>query len=402
MDKKKKIVRLTTAGESLDDLLIGQLKYLNQYFDIIAVAKDDGRLQKVRKREGVRVVDAPIERPISLLKDIIALRWLINFFKQEKPWCVHANTPKGSLLAMVAAWICRVPHRIYTVTGLRYQGAIGKFKFVLQTMERITCACATKVIPEGQGVLKTLKNDHITNKPLEVILNGNINGKDTSFFSVESLYENCELENGNKRLSIRKEESIKDVIRKELHITANDFVFIFVGRIVNDKGMKELSKAMQSLLKKNYHLNPKLLLVGDFESKLDPLSPEDENFFKNNSSVLFVDYQKDVRPYLAAADALVFPSYREGFPNVVLEAGCMGLPSIVTNINGSNEIIEEGVNGRIIPPRDSDSLFFVMDWMLTHLSDVELMASNSRRLIQERYEQEKVWEALLDMYKSLS
>lgn len=174
MDKKKKIVRLTTAGESLDDLLIGQLKYLNQYFDIIAVAKDDGRLQKVRKREGVRVVDAPIERPISLLKDIIALRWLINFFKQEKPWCVHANTPKGSLLAMVAAWICRVPHRIYTVTGLRYQGATGKFKFVLQTMERITCACATKVIPEGQGVLKTLKNDHITNKPLEVILNGNI------------------------------------------------------------------------------------------------------------------------------------------------------------------------------------------------------------------------------------
>ena len=401
MDKKK-IIRLTTAGESLDDLLIGQLKYLNQYFDIIAVAKDDGRLQKVREREGVRVVDAPIERPISLLKDIIALRWLINFFKQEKPWCVHANTPKGSLLAMIAAWICCVPHRIYTVTGLRYQGATGRFKFILQTMERITCACATKVIPEGQGVLKTLKNDHITSKPLEVILNGNINGKDTSFFSVESLYENCELENGNKRLNILQEESVKDILRKELHITANDFVFIFVGRIVNDKGMKELSKAMQSLLKKNYHLTPQLLLVGDFESKLDPLFPEDENFFKNNSSVLFVDYQKDVRPYLAAADALVFPSYREGFPNVVLEAGCMGLPSIVTDINGCNEIIEEGVNGRIIPPRDSDSLFSAMDWMLTHLSDVEHMASNSRRLIQERFEQEKVWEALLDMYKSLN
>ena len=401
MDKKK-IIRLTTAGESLDDLLIGQLKYLNQYFDIIAVAKDDGRLQKVREREGVRVVDAPIERPISLLKDIIALRWLINFFKQEKPWCVHANTPKGSLLAMIAAWICRVPHRIYTVTGLRYQGATGKFKFILQTMERITCACATKVIPEGQGVLKSLKNDHITSKPLEVILNGNINGKDTSFFSVESLYESCELENGNKRLSIRQEESVKDVLRKELHITVNNFVFIFVGRIVNDKGMKELSKAMQCLLKNNYHLTPKLLLVGDFESKLDPLSPEDENFFKNNSSVLFVDYQKDVRPYLAAADALVFPSYREGFPNVVLEAGCMGLPSIVTDINGCNEIIEEGVNGRIIPPRDSDSLFSAMDWMLTHLSDVEHMANNSRRLIQERYEQGKVWKALLDMYKSLN
>jgi len=100
---------------------------------------------------------------------------------------------------------------------------------------------------------------------------------------VESLYENCELENGNKRLNILQEESVKEILRKELHITANDFVFIFVGRIVNDKGMKELSKAMQSLLKKNYHLTPKLLLVGDFESKLDPLSPEDENFFKDRA-----------------------------------------------------------------------------------------------------------------------
>ena len=84
--EKNKIIRLTTAGESLDDLLIGQLKYLNQYFEVVAVAKDDGRLQKVREREGVRVIDAPIERPISLLKDIIALRWLIHFFNKEKPF----------------------------------------------------------------------------------------------------------------------------------------------------------------------------------------------------------------------------------------------------------------------------------------------------------------------------
>lgn len=400
---RKKIIRITTAAESLDDLLVGQLKYLNQYFDIVAVAKDDGRLQKVKVREGVRVADAPIERPISLINDIIALIWLIKFFKKEKPWCVHANTPKASLLAMIAAWVCRVPHRIYTVTGLRYQGASTRmFKFILQTMERVTCTCATKVIPEGQGVLKTLKEDHITNKPLEVIWNGNINGKDTSFFSVESLQESCKIDNGNKELSIAKGRSVKDAIRKELHFTDNDFVFIFVGRIVNDKGMTELSKAMQNLLQRDYQLNPKLLLVGDFESKLDPLSPKDEHFFKNSNSVLFVDYQKDVRPYLAAADALVFPSYREGFPNVVLEAGCMGLPSIVTDINGCNEIIKEGVNGRIIPSRDSNALFVAMDWMLTHLSDIKNMASNSRRLIQERYEQKDVWKALLNMYNSLN
>lgn len=398
---KKKIIRLTTAGESLDDLLIGQLKYLNQYFEVVAVAKDDGRLQKVREREGVRVINAPIERPISMLKDIIALRWLIHFFNKEKPWCVHANTPKGSLLAMIAARICGVPHRIYTVTGLRYQGATGLFRFVLQTMERITCACATKVIPEGQGVLKTLKKDHITNKTLDVIWNGNINGKDTAFYSVENLRENCSLDNGKKSFKILQQESVKAVLRKELSFTSSDFVFVFVGRVVNDKGMRELSYAMQQLLKRKYDLNPKLLLVGDFEPNLDPLSYEDESFFKDNEHVLFVHYQKDVRPYLAAADVLVFPSYREGFPNVVLEAGCMGIPSIVTDINGCNEIIQEEVNGKIIPSHNSEALLLAMDWMLTHPSDVKRMGHNSRRVIQERYEQKDVWKALMNMYNLL-
>lgn len=398
---KKKIIRLTTAGESLDDLLIGQLKYLNHYFEVVAVAKDDGRLQKVREREGVRVVDAPIERPISLLKDTIALHWLINFFIQEKPWCVHANTPKGSLLAMIAAWLCRIPHRIYTVTGLRYQGATGCFRFVLQLMERITCACATKVIPEGQGVLKTLKKDHITNKPLEVIWNGNINGKDTSFFSVESLRNKCCLNNGEIIFDIPQNEQVKKTLRKVLGFNSDDFVFVFVGRIVKDKGMRELSFAMQKILKKTYPLKPKLLLVGDFEPNLDPLPFADESFFRDNDNVVFANYQKDVRPYLASADVLVFPSYREGFPNVVLEAGCMEVPSIVTDINGCNEIIQEEVNGRIIPSHDAESLLVAMDWMLTHPSDVKRMSSNSRRVIQERYEQKDVWKALKNMYNIL-
>ncbi len=398
---KKKIVRLTTAGESLDDLLVGQLKYLNQHFDVIAVAKDDGRLQKVRGREGVRVVNAPIERPISLWKDLVSLVWLFFFFQKEKPWCVHANTPKGSLLAMVAAWFCRVPHRIYTVTGLRYQGATGGLRIILQTMEKITCACASKVIPEGKGVLETLKQDHVTKKPLKVIWNGNINGKDTSYFSVERLREKCSLDNGRKLLDIPRESSVKESLRRELGFESEDFVFVFVGRIVNDKGMRELSFAMQGLLGGKHPLRPKLLLVGNFEPELDPLDAEDTSFFMHNPSVRFVNYQKDVRPYLAAADALVFPSYREGFPNVVLEAGCMGLPSIVTDINGSNEIVREGINGRIVPPRNPEALLAVMEWTLSHPSDVARMAQNSRRIIQEKYEQKDVWKALKNMYTSL-
>ena len=144
---RKKLFRVTTADISLDGLLKGQLKYLNQYFEVVGVAKDTGVLEEVGKREGIRVIDAPLERPISLIKDIRALWFLYRLFRKEKPWCVHANTPKGSLLSMIAGFFARVPHRIYTVTGLRYQGASGLLRSVLKMMERVTCLCATKVIP---------------------------------------------------------------------------------------------------------------------------------------------------------------------------------------------------------------------------------------------------------------
>jgi glycosyltransferase involved in cell wall biosynthesis len=117
--------------------------------------------------------------------------------------------------------------------------------------------------------------------------------------------------------------------------------------------------------------------------------------------VRYVGYQSDVRPYLLAADALVFPSYREGFPNVVIQAGAMGLPSIVTDINGCNEIIIEGENGRIIPPRDKDALMKMMTWFVEHPTEVAEMASNARGMIASRYDRKDVWNALLKMYKSL-
>lgn len=151
--QKKKLIRVTTHDISLDSFLEGQLRFLSRYYGVVGVAKDTGVMERVRRREGIRCIDVPMEREISLTKDIRALGILYRLFRKEKPWAVHANTPKGSLLAMVAAWAARVPHRIYTVTGLRYQGARGLFRLILKTMERTTCLFATNVIPEGQGVL---------------------------------------------------------------------------------------------------------------------------------------------------------------------------------------------------------------------------------------------------------
>ena len=367
----KKLIRVTTADISLDLLLKGQLRYLNDYFEVVGVAADTGVLEKVAEREGIRTVAIPMHREISLRSDWQCLWHLVRLFRKERPDIVHANTPKGSLLSMIAAKIAKVPHRIYLVTGLRYQGATGPFRWMLKTMERISCFCATKVIPEGNGVKAILQNDHITRKPMTLVHNGNINGIDTAYFSPEQV--------------------------SAQH--ADIFTFIFIGRIVGDKGMNELAEAIQRLHSDGMVF--KVILVGNFETELDPLQGDNDTFLRTAKEVEFVGYQQDVRPYLAQADALVFPSYREGFPNVVLQAGSMGLASIVTNISGCNEIIKDGLNGRIIQPRNTQALYHTMRYFIEHPAEVRRMAGNARSMVQERFEQKDVWRCLLEVYQQL-
>lgn len=377
----KKLIRVTTSDISLFLLLRGQLKFLNNYYEVVGLSSDTGLLHQVEKREGIRVIELAMRREISIMRDLLCLWHMYRIFKKEKPFIVHTNTPKGSLLSMMAALVAKVPHRIYTVTGLRYQGASGVGRFVLMSMERLTCLCANKVIPEGEGVKRTLIADGITRKPLKVIHNGNINGINTHYFSPEG------------------RQTQREETRRRLGIEADEFAFIFIGRIVKDKGMDELAEAMNRLLRMNKKC--KLMLVGWYEREQGSITEEHENFFRNNDSVSYVGYKKDVRPYLAAADALVFPSYREGFPRVVLEAGAMGLPSIVTDINGCNEIIVEGENGVIIPPRDKNSLYEAMLHFIDNPDKTTAMAANARRMIQEKYEHQDVVEALLEMYQGL-
>lgn len=408
---KKKLIRITTADISLDSLLKGQLKFLNQYFEVVGVAKDTGFLRNVGEREGIRVVDAPLERPISLLKDIKALWFLYRLFRKEKPWCVHANTPKGSLLAMIAAWFACVPHRVYTVTGLRYQGAHGLFRTILKTMERLSCLFATNVIPEGQGVLQSLRRDHITGKSLQVVHYGNINGKDTAFFCRNNTIQTASLTISDEQKSLRglSECNARNLIRSKLGYSKGDFVFVFIGRLVNDKGLAELSNAMQKIEAVTSQV--KLLLIGELEGEEDALPAEKLNYLMQSKNVTYIGVQTDVRPYLMACDVLVFPSYREGFPNVPLEAGALGLPAIVTNINGSNEIIRDGVNGRIIQaPLDNkgrrinditNALYTTMLWFFHHPEEASRMGKNAVAIIHERYEQRDVWKALLKRYNSL-
>ena len=370
-----KLIRTSTIPASLENLLKGQLKMLSKYYNVLAVSSPGDDMETIEEREGVRTIAIPMERRISLIKDFISLIRLIVLFARERTDMVPSITPKAGLLSMLAAWITRVPVRMHTFTGLVFPTATGKMQKLLIAMDRLTCFCATHINPEGEGVKRDLVNYNITSKPLHIIANGNVNGIDLEYFDKTP-------EVVEKACSYKKEGT---------------FTFCFVGRMVRDKGINELVHSFLRLYQKDERV--RLLLVGPFEKELDPVLPEVEEHILHHPGICYMGYQNDVRPFLVASDALVFPSYREGFPNVVIQAGAMGLPAIVTDINGCNEIVLPDLNGVIIPSKDEQALYESMKYFASHPVEVERMAANARPLIASRYEQRIVWNALLDEYK---
>ena len=384
----KKLIRITTVPISFKVLLKGQLRFMaSNGFDVKGVSSEGEELKEVRENEGIVMEAINMSRKITPFQDLKSLWEMWNFLRKEKPQIVHTHTPKAGIIGMLAARLAGVPHRLHTVAGLPLMEAMGIKRKILNFVERLTYSSATRVYPNSKGLYNfILQNNFTQSNKLKIIANGSSNGINTTFFSPAQV---SEIE--------------KITLREKLNIQPDDFVFVFVGRIVSDKGINELIKAFSELqaAENNEPAGIKLLLVGGLENDLDPLNPETLAEINQNKDIISVGFQQDVRSFFAIADALVFPSYREGFPNVVMQAGAMGLPSIVSDINGCNEIIIEGENGLIIPSKNVEKL---KEKMLTLAKDKNLytkLKGNSRRMIENRYEQSVVWNALLEEYEGL-
>lgn len=384
----KKLIRITTVPLSLKVLLKGQLRFMaSNGFDVKGVSSEGEELREVHENEGIAVEAITMSRKITPFQDLKSLWEMWNFLRKEKPQIVHTHTPKAGIIGMLAARLAGVPHRLHTVAGLPLMEATGTKRKILNFVEKLTYSSATRVYPNSKGLYDfILQNNFTQSNKLKIIANGSSNGIDTAFFSPDQV---TEIE--------------RVTLREKLNIQSDDFVFVFVGRIVSDKGINELIKAFSELqaAENNEPAGIKLLLVGGLENDLDPLNPETLAEINQNKDIISVGFQQDVRSFFAIADALVFPSYREGFPNVVMQAGAMGLPSIVSDINGCDEIIIEGENGLIIPSKNVEKL---KEKMLTLAKDKNLytkLKGNSRRMIENRYEQSVVWNALLEEYEGL-
>jgi glycosyltransferase involved in cell wall biosynthesis len=378
---KYKIVRITTVPISLRILLKGQLNFINNFFDVIAISSPGIDLNQVEINEKIKIKSIPMTRRINPFFDLYSLFKLTLFLYKEKPQIVHTHTPKAGFLGMISSKILRVPIRLHTVAGLPLMESHGIKKLILELVEKITYNSANMIYPNSKGLYDfILKNKYTNFDKLKIIGNGSSNGIDTNYFNPNS---------------VKHDEILK--IKCELDIKSDDFIFIYIGRIVGDKGINELIESFRRL-KSN---NVKLLLIGSFENDIDPLKKETLLEINSNIKIKYLGFKDDIRPYLLISNYFVFPSYREGFPNVILQAGAMGLPCIVSDINGCNEIIEEGVNGYIIPVKNVEKLSYIMNKVSSDKTHLNTLKNNSRKIIIDKYNRDYVWSEILLEYQRL-
>jgi len=373
----KKMTIVVTVPLVLETWFKNQPKFLSKYYEVEIITAYSENVESISEHENVNIKTMDFTRKINFIKDIKVLLQLFWYFIVNRPSIVYTLTPKAGLLGMIASWFAFVPNRVHNVVGLPHLEANGKRKIILMLSERLTYWFSSKIYCNSFNLKKEIECK-MTKKPVNVIGNGSVNGVDTEYF----------------KDNLTKKE--KEKISKSIKINSNDFVITFVGRIVKDKGINELVNVFSSL--KQEHNRIKLLLIGDYEDDLDPISNETKKIINEDQDILQINFQQDIRNYLAISDLFVLPSYREGLPNVLIEAGSYGIPLVATDINGCNEIIIEGKNGTLINKKDEDSLFHAINKFIVDKEYYQDIKKNVRESIYQRYEQKYFFDKLHDEF----
>lgn len=377
----KKILILATVPMSLTTLLKGQAKYLSGFYEVKLITSNSYINSRIAEFEGVEVKAIDMSRKITPLQDLRALYRLYRFILNENPDIVYTFTPKAGLLGMMASFLSRVPVRIHNVVGLPLMEASGKKFILLKFIERLTYFFSTNIFCNSFG-LKEYINSNLTSLPITVIGQGSINGVDTEYFK-------------NK---YSKEEGLK--IRGKYNILKDDFVITFIGRIVKDKGINELVESFINLVKK--YPNLKLLLVGDYEEDLNPIDKKNKKFIDELDSIIAIGFKNDIREFLAITDLFTLPSYREGLPNSLIEAGSFGIPLLATDINGCNEIIENNETGILVKKKDAKSLKDGIEKLIVDKKLYSYIRDNVRDKIIKKYDQNYFWKELKNEFKKVT
>ncbi|MDX5479978.1 MAG: glycosyltransferase family 4 protein [Cyclobacteriaceae bacterium] len=378
-----KLIRITTVPLSLKLLLAGQMKFMKEAgWEVLMVSADGREVNEVTKREGVLHEIIPFTRKITPFKDLYCLWLLYRLFKREKPDIVHSHTPKAGLLSMLAAKLAGVKIRIHTVAGMPYMVAEKNKKKLLIAMEKLTYRFATEVWPNSHSLKEfMLKEGLLEPTKVKIIGEGSSNGVNLEKFNRGALAEN-------------------HLIAATMRITPseNDFLILAVGRLVKDKGIEELVEAFLASKVVKYG---KLVLLGSFEQELNPIKDEIVRKIQDHPRIVQIEWTDHVPHYLALADILVHPSHREGFPNVLLEAGAMQVPVICSDIIGNVDVITNKKTGLVFPVKKTEILKEALEFAFVKRDYMQSLADNLYADILQKYQRVNIHQLILENYQRL-
>jgi len=367
----KKICFVTTLATTIDSFILELSKYLHETgnFDISFICSPDEDFQK-KVPEYIHLIPVAMKRGISL-EGIKIIHKLKKIFKKEKFDLVQYSTPNAACYASVAAWLTRVPVRLYCQWGIVYVGFEGIKRKIFKLEEKMVCRLSTWIEPDSYGNLAFSHSEKLyPDEKGSVIWNGSASG--VSF----------------TKFDIAQKEAYRKEIKEKYKIDSKSFVFGFVGRVTKDKGINELFRAYKDVYESDSSVY--LLLVGNSE-KTDSIDSELYDWIKENPHVIFAGYTNEVEKYLSAMDCFVLPSYREGFGLGVVEAEAMGVPVIVTNIPGPTDAMENEVTGIIVEKKDVPSLTAAMNRMKTE-DDLRQRFADNAVEFSHKFEQRQLFE----------
>jgi glycosyltransferase involved in cell wall biosynthesis len=377
-----RLLHVVTVQDALL-FLAGQVAYMREHgFEISIISSPGERLEAFGRDEGVDVYGVDMPRRITPLRDLASLGRLARLVSRIRPDIVHANTPKGGLLGTLAAALARVPVRIYQMRGLPMMTATGGARVLLATTERVSCAFATQVICNSRSLMDSALHERLCPaEKLHVLLGGSGNGVDSR-------------RRFNRHL-LPPDTRVR--VRRELGISDTDLVIGFVGRLVKDKGVRELLAAWSDL--KTRVPTSHLVVIGPFEER-DGIGAVERRLLEADPHVHLLGFRSDTPDLYAAMDVVLLPTYREGFPNVLLEAAAMELPVVATRVAGCVDAVVDGVTGTLVPAADSNRL---RDATLAYLADPALRRRHgaaARQRVVDEFDQERLWAALESLYRA--
>jgi glycosyltransferase involved in cell wall biosynthesis len=381
-EEKIDVLHAVTVSLSLG-LMRGQLRYLkNVGFRPAALCSPGFQVEDMRTVESVPVFTVAMEREVSPVADLLSLLRIWRCLRNVRPMICNASTPKAGLLVGLAAWLIRVPCRVYTLRGLRLETARGLKRAVLHVAERIACGCAHRVVCVSPSLRQRAVELGVVreNKAL-VLRSGSSNGVDPSRFAPTP-------ERLAAAASILRQRGVKPTSR----------VIGYVGRLTRDKGLPELLIAF-GLVQERFP-DAILMVIGNYEAG-DPVSPETHAAIEKGRGVMHVEFPPEIGPYYLAMDVLVLPTHREGFPNTVLEAQAAERPVVTTYATGAVDSISRNTTGLLVPVGDTNALADALIALMSDPALAQQMGRSGRERVCREFNQETLWQSLVEVYREL-